>query len=237
MKLKLQTPDVLRLYGSSFLQVPHKEGLPIVELPTLVAKELRKTETEKTENRVEVSRLPISPKTETPPAVEENLPKVETPSLIVAETPPVTVEKTEPKIETTPEIKPFPVSIYETGNGISWKLGKKKNAKIVFIMDEATFGNSMMLTALRTMVIEEVKIPAEFVVFGTYPNDTTHWELRDMPVTTGLLFTEPIQNQPNPYLFQDKKVFAMGDLKNVILDTKRQEKLKNWLKKYFLSEK
>ena len=191
------TQQVRLIYGSHFLFLPPLEKAE--------GKEVAKTEF--AENDTDETLAP------------ENIEVKKDAMEIVSSVPEKTeVPKTEEKKETPKEIvmenfKKTDSSVFETGSQIAWK--KRVTAKFFVIVSASDFSNRMLMIVLREF-IKESEISLEAINFGIYPNDTQSWNVSDMPLPIGIVFSEHLQFAESAEKVGGKTVYAAPDLLQIV---------------------
>lgn len=128
------------------------------------------------------------------------------------------VEMTHTEDKTNENYPPF-----SSGQKIDWK--NRKNAKIVVILHEGEFHNRFLTNGLR-FFISDIGINAENINFGIYKEDSSLYNLTDMPHVIGILFTNHKPIDASLYKTKDKIIYIAPNLIALAGNVQLQEELK-----------
>lgn len=106
------------------------------------------------------------------------------------------------------------ISVWDSdGESATWYM--KPNAKLALILSQSEFRNKSLTQQLKTCV-QEAKIPPEEVGFGMLPDQPKGINLGDIPTGKGLLFWVDDADQIQESAQNEKSVFLVPKLQEII---------------------
>lgn len=212
--MKLNSSDILRLYGKKLFVLEGWEKSPTSPDPVEVSEEKPVLIAEEVGKQTEIQEKVASPVVPEEKVVEEVL--VEKAEKIVTEP-----QEPEP-VEVLEKVEAPDLSRFSSGKAVVWKM--KPSSKLALILPKSEFTNRELTGLLKASIVKAGIDPA-FVGFGVMEEGSQAINLDDMAVNFALICNKLGGDLSSPVELAEKKLWLVPALAELAAQPEKQEEL------------